>query len=178
MQAKGLKRGEDFVDCEPPPLLLCPRKHGLLHVPPSGTLGGFKVSALAAFARLLRPCAVNVLWTSRSSPPSEVSPTTWSEHRRSCPPLLHVHDPPSAYGKYAKGLRKGPSRPMALPLLSLPPAHVWNAGEPPLLQRCCEISALGAPTTTHLLLTLASQRSSRETSRRRISRPAWVRWAV
>lgn len=40
MQAKGLKRGEDFVDCEPTPpsLLLCPRKHGLLHVPPSGSV--------------------------------------------------------------------------------------------------------------------------------------------
>lgn len=47
MQAKGLKRGEDFVDCESPRVFVYARAHCPLHVPFSGSLGDFKVSALS-----------------------------------------------------------------------------------------------------------------------------------
>lgn len=53
MQAKGLKRGEDFVDCESPLCFVyaCPARIVCCTSLPSGSLGDFKVSALPAFTR-------------------------------------------------------------------------------------------------------------------------------
>lgn len=67
MQAKGLKRGEDFVDCKSPFVMPCAARSvarsALRH---SRRLQGFRSSCVCP------ECCVHVPWTSRSSPPSEV----------------------------------------------------------------------------------------------------------
>lgn len=79
MQAKGLKRGEDFVDCESPRVLFMPALHALSAARP--TLGEF--GRLQGFRSFLR--SHGLCRTPRSSPPYR---TTRCEHRRFLPPLF------------------------------------------------------------------------------------------
>lgn len=74
MQAKGLKRGEDFVDCEFPHVLFMPSLRAL-SAARSSPRGVWATSRFPLFL-----CSHGLCRTPRSSPPSR---TTWSEHRPS-----------------------------------------------------------------------------------------------
>lgn len=141
MQAQGLKRGEDFVDCKSPFVMPCAAwsvaRSALRH---SRRLQGFPLF-------LFSPrCCVHVPSMCRELPapprPPKCCIRPWSEHRRSSPPLFDCLILPRLTERMRRGCARGFSS-HGLPLLSLPPAHVWNAGKPLCLNAVVKFPPLG-----------------------------------
>lgn len=110
MQAKGLKRGEDFVDCEPPPSSVV---YARAHVcctsrDPRAQCGGCvkKVSAVSVlFPRPRRPCAVICAVASPPLPALPRCPLRLGLNAGGLASSFHVPGPLSAYrGATCEGL--------------------------------------------------------------------------
>lgn len=131
MQAKGLKRGEDFVDCESLLSCLCPRAWCSVARSALWHFQGFRSSCvhpIACVAVLDFP----LLPALRDVPLGPGLNTGG------------LASSPSAYGEAAKrGGTRASSHDVAFPLLSLKPM----CGTPGRPLCCCEISAFGALTT-------------------------------